>query len=163
LKRVLLILFLISAVFISGCQGAAQVKEGDMVKVHYTGKLDDGTVFDSSAGSEPMQFTVGTGQVISGFEEAVVGMESGESKTVRIPADKAYGPHLEEMVLIIDRSEIPADMDVEVGQQLSLQQPDGQAVMVTVTAVSESNVTLDANHPLAGKDLTFEIELVEIL
>lgn len=141
----------------------AQVKKGDTVNVHYTGKLKDGTVFDSSADREPLQFTLGEGQIIPGFEQGVIGMKPGETKTVDIPADKAYGPHRKELVLVVNKSKIPAHLKPEVGQQLKLNQPDGRAVPVRVTNVSESKVTLDANHPLAGKDLTFEIELVEIV
>lgn len=139
-----------------------QAKYGDTVKVHYTGKLEDGTVFDSSIDHEPLQFTLGGGQVIPGFEQAVVGMNLNESKTVKIPVDKAYGPHREELVAVIDRSQLPADLNPEVGQPLEGRQADGQIIMAEVIEVSESSVTLDANHPLAGKDLTFDIQLVEI-
>jgi peptidylprolyl isomerase len=141
----------------------AQAKPGDTVKVHYTGKLEDGTVFDTSTDSDPLQFTIGDGQIIPGFEQAVVGMNSGESKTIKVPVDEAYGPHREEMVLVVDRNQLPADLIPEVGQQLQNRQPDGQTIVVTVTDVSESSVTVDANHPLAGKDLTFDIQLVEIV
>ncbi len=141
----------------------AQAKTGDTVKVHYTGKLDDGTVFDTSADREPLQFTIGQGQLIPDFEQAVVGMNPGESKTVQIPSDNAYGPHHEEMVMEVRRKEFPADLDPEVDQRLQVQQQDGQTFAVTVTAVSESSVTLDANHPLAGKDLTFDVQLTEIV
>ncbi len=141
----------------------AQAKPGDTVKVHYTGKLEDGTVFDTSANRDPLQFTIGEGQIIPGFEQAVVGMNPGESKTIKILTDDAYGPHREEMVLVIDRNQLPVDLIPEVGQQLQSRQPDGQIIVVTVIAVSESSVTVDANHPLAGKDLTFDIQLVEIV
>jgi FKBP-type peptidyl-prolyl cis-trans isomerase 2 len=140
----------------------AQAKNGDTVKVHYTGKLDDGTVFDTSADREPLQFTIGQGQLIADFEQAVVGMNPGESKIVQIPSDKAYGPHHKEMVLEVDRKEFPPDLEPKVDQRLQVQKSDGQVFAVTVTAVSESKVTLDANHPLAGKDLTFDIQLSEI-
>jgi len=168
-KYGLLVLALSAIVFASGCQAADEsgetggVQEGDTVKVHYTGKLDDGTVFDSSEGRDPLQFTVGEGQVVLGFEEAVIGMELGESKTVEIPADKAYGPYDKEKVGIIDRSKFPADMELEVGQELTARPPSGEMITATVIVVSETSVTVDANHHLAGKDLTFEIELVEIL
>ncbi len=168
-KYVLLVLTLIAVVFVSGCQAADKpevaggVQEGDAVRIHYTGKLDDGTVFDSSEGRDPLQFIVGDGQVISGFEEAVIGMEPGESKTVKIPADKAYGPYDKEKVGVIDRSQFPADTELEVGQQLTVRPPSGEMITATVIDVSETSVTVDANHHLAGKDLTFEIELVEIL
>lgn len=140
-----------------------QAKPGDTVKVHYTGKLDDGTVFDTSAEREPLEFTVGDGQVIPGFEQAVVGMNPGDSKTAKIPADEAYGPHRAEMVLQVGRDQFPPNIEPEVEQQLQIRQPDGQSFVVTVTDISETDVTLDANHPLAGEDLTFDIKLVEIV
>jgi len=140
----------------------AQAKNGDTVKVHYTGRLADGTVFDSSMDREPLQFTIGQGQIIPGFEQAVIGMNPGESKTATIPADEAYGPRLEEMVQTLDKSEFPADLDPKVGDQLQVHLAGGRTIRVTVTDISDSTVTLDANHPLAGKDLTFEIQLVEI-
>ncbi|MBE9514547.1 MAG: peptidylprolyl isomerase [Chloroflexi bacterium] len=143
-------------------EGTAQAKDGDTVQVHYTLKLEDGTVFDTSIGGDPLQFTIGDGQLIPGFEQAVVGMSPGESKTVEIPADEAYGPYLEELVMVVDRDQLPEDLQPEVGQQLQIRQPDGQTILVKVIDVSESSVTLDANHPLAGEDLTFDIELVEI-
>lgn len=139
-----------------------QAKNGDTVKVHYTGKLEDGTVFDSSADRDPLEITIGSGSIIPRFEEAIVGMAPGESKTIEISADDAYGPHREEGVVVVDRNEFPPDLNPEVGQQLQIQQPDGQALVVAVTNVSESNVTLDGNHPLAGKDLTFDVELMTI-
>lgn len=141
----------------------AEAKQGDTVKVHYTGKLDDGTVFDTSAEREPLQFTIGQGQIIPGFEEAVVGMSEGESKTTQIPSDAAYGPHRDEMIVEVERSQFPPNLDPEVGQQLQIRQPDGQAIVVTVTDLSDESATLDANHPLAGKDLTFDIELVQVV
>lgn len=140
----------------------AQAQRGDTVKVHYTGKLDDGTVFDSSVGREPLEFTIGEGGIIPGFEQAVLGMAQGESKTETIPVEDAYGPYIEEMVLTVDRQQMPAELKPEVGQQLQLQQPDGQLIPMTITDVSGSTVTLDANHPLAGENLTFDIQLVEI-
>ena len=140
----------------------AQAKNGDTVKVHYTGKLNDGTVFDSSEGREPLEFVVGTGEIIPGFEEAVIGMNEGETKTVTIPADKAYGPHNDELVLVVGREQVPPDLKVKIGDLLQVTLPDGHRVDVTVTALNDEAVTLDANHPLAGQDLTFEIELVSI-
>lgn len=139
-----------------------QAKQGDTVKVHYTGKLGDGTIFDSSLDRAPLQFTIGSGDIIPGFETAVLGMNPGESKTQVIPTDQAYGPHLEEMVVTIDRQQIPPEIQPEIGQQLQIQQPDGQVLPVVITDVSTASVTLDANHPLAGEDLTFDIQLVEI-
>lgn len=140
----------------------AQAKSGDTVKVHYTGKLDDGTVFDSSSNREPLEFTLGSGSIISGFEQAVLGMSLGESKTEIIPTDDAYGPHLDEMVVVVDRQQMPPEIEPQVGQQLQLQQQDGQVLPVVITDVSDASVTLDANHPLAGEALTFDIQLVEI-
>lgn len=137
-------------------------KSGDSVKVHYTGTLDDGSVFDSSEGRDPLVFTVGSGQVIAGFDEAVDGMQLGETKEVRIPTDEAYGPRRDDLVIEIDREQIPASIEVEVGSRLQVQQPDGRAVPVTVTEIGTDAVTLDANHPLAGQALTFRLELVAI-
>lgn len=137
-------------------------KIGDTVKVHYTGKLEDGSIFDSSVNSEPLQFTLGDNMVIAGFDKAVVGMGLGESKTIGIPMDEAYGPYHSELVQEVNRTDIPTDMDLQVGQRLQAQREDGQLVVITVIEVSESTVKLDANHPLAGKDLFFDIELVEI-
>lgn len=141
----------------------AHAQAGDTVRVHYTGTLDDGTVFDSSTGREPLEFTLGEGRVIAGFEEAVTGMEVGETKTSRIDADEAYGPRREDLLLDVPREQIPSEIDLQVGQQLTLQQPNGQAVPVTVADFSDETVTLDANHPLAGEALTFELTLVEIV
>ncbi|MCT7980104.1 FKBP-type peptidyl-prolyl cis-trans isomerase [Laspinema olomoucense] len=139
-----------------------QAKEGDMVKVHYTGKLDDGTVFDSSIDRDPLEFVLGEGQLIAGFEQAVLGMSLGESKTEKIPAEEAYGPHRQEMVVEVERQQLPDNIPLDVGQQLQIQQAPDQIIPVVITAISESKVTLDANPPLAGKDLIFEIELVGI-
>lgn len=141
----------------------SEVKKGDKVKVHYTGKLNDGSEFDSSKGREPLEFEVGTQQVIPGFENAVVGLKVGESVTVDIPADEAYGQKIDEMVLKVEKSTLPAEFSVELGQKLQLPQENGQNVIVTVTDVTDTHIELDANHPLAGKDLTFDIQLVEVL
>lgn len=141
----------------------AGVKKGDTVKVHYTGRLEDGTVFDSSIGGEPLQFKVGEGMLIEGFEKSVIGMNVGESKTVNIDAEKAYGPYHDELVAIIGRDRFPEDLELEVGQQLQLRQENGHVIFVTVVDITENNVTLDANHPLAGRTLVFDIQLVEIL
>jgi len=139
-----------------------QAKVGDNVKVHYTGKLDDGTVFDSSVEREPLQFSLGSGNVIPGFEEAIVGMTPGESKTTTIPAEQAYGAQRDELVITVDKEQIPSDLSVEVGQQLQISQNNGQVIPVVVTDITDSQVTLDANHPLAGEQLTFDIKLVEV-
>ncbi len=141
----------------------AHVQQGDTVKVHYTGKLDDGTVFDTSSDRESLEFTLGKGQLIPGFEDAVIGMNPGESKTVAIPQEKAYGPHHEEVVMHIPRDQFPDNIEPEIGLQLQIQQENGQAFLVRVTDVAESTVTLDANHPLAGQDLTFDIQLIDIV
>ena len=137
-------------------------KSGDSVKVHYTGTLEDGTQFDSSVGVEPLEFTLGSGQVIAGFDEAIAGMEPGEKKNVTVPADKAYGQRNEEMVITTPRDQIPADITPEVGQRLQLAGPNNQPIVVEVTEVTDEHIQLDANPPLAGKDLTFDLELVEI-
>jgi peptidylprolyl isomerase len=140
-----------------------QVKDGDTVKIHYTGKLDDGTLFDTSADDDPLEFTIGKQEVIPGMEQALIGMEPGDEKTITIASNDAYGPYHEEMVVVVDRSEFPEDMELEVDQQLSVMLEDDQSVIVTITEINDDNVTLDANHPLAGEDLTFEIQLVEIV
>lgn len=140
----------------------AVAKPGDTVKVHYTGTLEDGSVFDSSRSREPLEFTIGQGQVIPGFESAVTGMEPGESKSATMPPDQAYGPHRQEMVAVVEREQLPKDLDVTVGQQLSVKQQDGSQFVVAIADVSEKTVTLDGNHELAGKALTFELELVEV-
>lgn len=139
-----------------------EAKQNDVVRVHYTGKLDDGSVFDSSLEREPIEFTIGEGSVIAGFEQAVVGMNPGETKTVRIVSEEAYGPYRDDMVLTVERSQFPPDIEPTVGQALQVQQSNGEPFVVTVSEVSEGEVKLDANHPLAGKDLTFDIELVDI-
>ncbi len=139
-----------------------QAKEGDKVKVHYTGKLEDGAVFDTSQDRSPLEFTIGSGQVIPGFENAVVGLSPGEKTQAKVPPEDGYGPHHKEMVIEAERSDLPADLDLQAGQQLNVRQEDGRVFRLTVIDVTESKVTLDANHPLAGKDLTFDIELVEI-
>ena len=157
---VLILVVALSALFISGCGGGA--KAGDTVKVHYTGKFSDGTVFDSSVGKSPLQFKIGSGQVIKGFDNAVTGMKVGDTKTVTIPAAEAYGVHRSELVLTIKRDQVPAGVPVRAGSRFSMQSPNGVAMVVTITSVSETTVTVDGNHPMAGKDLTFELNLVEI-
>ena len=139
-----------------------QVKKGDTVKVHYHGKLTNGTTFDSSEGREPLEFEVGGGMVIPGFDEGVTGMSVGEKKTIQIPADQAYGPKQEEMVMEYPRDRFPADMVPEVGMQLNMSNGSGQNFPVTISEVRDTVVVLDANHPLAGEDLIFDLELVSI-
>jgi peptidylprolyl isomerase len=139
-----------------------QVKSGDTVRIHYTGTLTDGSTFDSSAGRDPLEFTVGSGQIIPGLDKAMPGMEVGEKKQVQVPADEAYGQAHPEAQQQVPRTEIPDHIPLDLGTQLQVQTPNGQTMQVTVVQVTEEEVTLDANHPLAGKDLTFDIELVEI-
>lgn len=140
----------------------AQVKEGDRVKVHYAGRLEDGTEFDSSAGAEPLEFTVGRMEVIPGFEQSVIGMVPGEAKTVTMPAEQGYGPHLEEMVAVMERKDLPGDLVLALGDRLEVSQEGGETFIAEVTALDDATVTLDANHPLAGRALTFDLTLVEI-
>ena len=139
-----------------------QAEHGSRVKVHYTGRLDDGTVFDSSEGREPLAFTIGLGQMIPGFEQGVVGMEVGQSRVINIAATDAYGEYRPEGVLDVQRSEIGAEMELEVGMRLQATQEGGRRVDMQVIAITDDTVTLDANHPLAGKDLTFDIQVVEV-
>ncbi|MHC1631514.1 MAG: FKBP-type peptidyl-prolyl cis-trans isomerase [Methanotrichaceae archaeon] len=140
-----------------------QAKKGDTVKVHYTGKLEDGTVFDSSAGSAPLEFKISEGLVIPGFDEAMEGMSPGESKTVEITPVKGYGSHHEDLVVEISRDNLPPEVEPEVGQVIQIGQSHDKMLQIQVVETSEEKVVLDANHPLAGKMLTFEIELLEIV
>jgi peptidylprolyl isomerase len=139
-----------------------QVKSGDTVAINYTGTLLDGSTFDSSEGREPLEFVVGSGQIIPGLDVALPGMAVGDKKTVKIGSADAYGPLNPEMRQAVPREGIPAEIPLEVGTQLQMQTPDGQAMPVMVVEVDEATVTLDANHPLAGKDLQFDIELMKI-
>ena len=152
-------IILVTALLVSGCGGVV-AKTGNTVKVHYTGTLTNGTVFDTSIDREPLEFTIGQGQLIPGFEQAVIGMKVGESTTVTIPAAQAYGLHREDLVFAMERGQLPDN--IEVGQQLQMMQTDGSTVVVTVIEISDTTATIDANHPLAGEDLIFEIELIEI-
>jgi len=140
----------------------AKAKKGDTVRVEYEGRLSDGSVFDSSADREPLEFTLGEGKIIRGFEQAVEGMEEGERRTTTIAADDAYGQVDERLRIDVPREDFPDSIDPEVGQMLRLRQADGQQVPVTVVQVSDDAVTIDANHPLAGEDLTFHITLVGV-
>lgn len=139
-----------------------QAKRGDTVHVHYRGTLDDGSEFDSSEGGEPIVFTLGAGEVIPGFESAIEGMNTGDKKTERIEANNAYGDRREELVFTVPREQMPEGEDIEVGDMLKVGFPDGSSAAVQVAGVETDSVTLDANHPLAGKNLTFELELVAI-
>jgi peptidylprolyl isomerase len=159
--KILFSVALPAIVLVTGCSSAPAVKNGDTIKVSYTGKLANGTVFDSSAGRAPLEFKVGSGQVIQGFDKAVIGMKVGDSKTFTIPAAEAYGPVRNELITTIDRSQLPSNIAPQIGQKLQMQTSNG-AVTVKITAISGNTITLDANHDLAGKDLTFEIKLVEI-
>lgn len=138
------------------------IENGKKVKIHYTGTLTDGTQFDSSKGRDPLEFEIGAGMVIAGFDSAVKSMEVGEVKTVTIPAAEAYGEANDAMIMEIPKTQFPEDMKVELAMQLMMQTPSGQPVPVRVTEIKEASVTIDANHDLAGKDLTFELELVEV-
>ena len=139
------------------------VENGNTVSVHYTGTLNDGTQFDSSREREPLSFLVGVGQVIPGFESAVLGMQEGETKTISILAENAYGPKNDQAVQVVERSRFPNGFEGNVGESVTGQTGEGQAFRATIVSVEENTVTLDFNHPLAGQDLTFEVELVSIL
>lgn len=140
----------------------SKAKKNDKVKVHYTGRLTTGEQFDSSDGRDPLEFELGAGQMIPGFDEAVEGMELNEKKTVTLSPDQAYGPVHDQLINEVDRNQLPADMQPEVGQTLMASSPDGQQTRVQVIEVKDNSITIDANHPLAGKELVFDIELVEI-
>lgn len=140
-----------------------QVKSGDTVRVHYHGRLTDGTTFDSSEGRDPLEFEVGSGMVIAGFDNGVVGMIIGDKKTVNIPVDDAYGQKNPEMIIEFPREQVPEGMPLEKGMRLNLNNSEGQVVPVVITDVLDETILLDANHPLAGEDLVFDIELVEII
>ena len=140
----------------------AQAKTGDTVKIHFTGKLEDGTVFGSTTNRGPLEFKLGEGEIIPGVDSAVEGMNVGESKTVKVPPEQAYGQHQAELVAEVSRDQFPKDVEPKIGQKFEVPQQEGQPMAVRVVDVSESTVTLDANHPLAGRDLTFDLELMEI-
>ena len=139
-----------------------QVKNGDTIQIHYSGKLADGTIFDSSEGRQPLEFEVGSGSVIPGFDEGVKGMEVGDKKTIHIPAEEAYGARQEHMMLEFPRDRFPADLNPEEGMTLNMSDGQGQVIPVVITGVKEDVVLLDANHQLAGHDLIFDLELVSI-
>ncbi len=140
----------------------AAAKSGDTVKVHYTGMLEDGQIFDTTEGDEPFEFTIGEGEVIAGFEEAVVGLEPGQSRSAKVTSEEAYGPYRDDLLADFPRSEFPDDLDLEEGQALEIEDPSGQRTLVRIVEVKDDAVTLDGNHPLAGQDLMFEVELVEV-
>ncbi len=141
----------------------AKAKQGDTVKIQYVAKTHQEIIFDSSRQQGPMEVTIGSSDIIPAFEEALVGMASGEHKTIEVSADDAFGPYMDELISIIERSQLPANVDLKEGQQLQIQQPDGTPIIVTVRELNDRSVTFDANHPLAGKDLIFDINLLEIL
>lgn len=141
----------------------AQAKTNDTVKVHYTGTFSDGTVFDSSTGREPFEFTIGQGMVIPGFEGGIIGMEEGDSRQITIAADDGYGPYRDELVGIVPRSKMPPDLNPEIGMLLQVNSPDGEVAGARIKDVTETEVTIDLNHPLAGKDLLFDIKLIEVV
>jgi len=140
----------------------SQVKENDTVKVHYTGKLTDGQVFDSSEGKEPIEFTLGKGQLIPGFEKGLIDMKVNEKKTITIPKEEAYGDPREDLVQEVEKSQLPEDIKPEVGMGLVSKTPDGREMNLMVAEVKEDTIVVDGNHPLAGKDLVFDLEVVEI-
>jgi peptidylprolyl isomerase len=163
-KSYIFILFvLLSVVFFVPACAAAAAREGNTVQVGYTGKFEDGTVFDSSAGKSPLEFTLGEGRIIPGFENAVMGMKVGEKKTVTISANDAYGPYRPELTIEVPKAQLPSGTTPQLGQQLQSQTENGTIIVVTITKVMETSVTVDANHPLAGKNLIFDIELLKIL
>lgn len=140
-----------------------KAETGKKVKIHYTGRLNDGTVFDSSKGREPLEFVLGSGVVIKGFDEGVTGMEIGEQKTIEIPAADAYGKSNPEMFIRVPKTAVPPDMVLEVGLDLVIPQPNGGGIPVVVSEITDAEIVLDANHRLAGKDLIFDLELIEIV
>ncbi|UUP16254.1 FKBP-type peptidyl-prolyl cis-trans isomerase [Nitratireductor thuwali] len=141
----------------------SEAKSGDVVRVHYTGKLEDGTEFDSSVGRDPLEFQLGGGQIIPGLEKQVEGMNIGEKSTVTIPADQAYGPRDERQIQTVPREAFPTDLDLKLGASLQATTPEGRQIPLTVVDMNDQEVTVDANHPLAGHDLVFDVELVEIV
>jgi peptidylprolyl isomerase len=163
LKILTLLLTLVLFIqLINACKGEEMAQAGDTVKVHYTGTLEDGSIFDSSSGKDPLEFTLGEGNVIAGFDAAVTGMKVGETKTVTIPSSEAYGMRDANRIIEIPRSNIPQEIQLELGMQLQMQDTEGQVFIVTVVDIRRETIVVDANHPLVGKDLTFEITLVEI-
>lgn len=140
-----------------------KAKSGDVVRIHYTGTLTDGTRFDSSEGRDPLEFTLGSGQIIPGLDNEVQGMEVGDKNTVTVPADQAYGPRDPQSIQQVPRASIPAEVNLQPGAQLQARTPDGNTMLLTVVEANDEQVTVDANHPLAGQDLVFDVELVEIV
>ncbi|MBN2038412.1 MAG: peptidylprolyl isomerase [Spirochaetes bacterium] len=139
-----------------------KAENGDTIKVHYTGTLNDGTVFDTSKNREPLEFTIGSGQVIPGFDLGVIGMEINDKKTLNISCAEAYGERREELMFDVPKTDLPEGINPQVGQQLQMQNNDGQNFIVVISEINDSSIKIDANHPMAGEDLNFDIELVEI-
>ncbi|UCB42908.1 MAG: peptidylprolyl isomerase [Dehalococcoidales bacterium] len=165
IKRSLVVslgILLIIAIMMNGCSNNRLAAEGDTVLVHYTGTLEDGTEFDSSRDREPLEFTLGAGQVITGFENAVYGMKEGQTKTVTIPEEEAYGPYRDDLLIEVDHEDLPEEVIPEVGTIITISYSNGMSLNVPIVEVTETTVILDTNPPLAGKDLTFEITLVDI-
>jgi peptidylprolyl isomerase len=165
MKKLLSFMFfsIICALFIFGCSTVEKAESGDTIRLNYTGKLEDGTIFDSSEDREPIEFVIGGGAVIPGLENGIIGMTVTETKTITIPMEEAYGPKRPEMIMKAPKDKLPQDMEIEVGRQLESRQPDGRIMYVTIIDVAEDTVMLDANHPLAGKTLIFEVEIMEII
>lgn len=139
-----------------------KVKSGDKIKIHYTGKFTDNTVFDSTVASEPFEFTIGVGEVIKGMDEGLIGMEIGESKTINIKPDMAYGDVHKDLIFEVDKKEVFEDMEIEVGQKVQIPQEEEEALIVEITKITDDIVIMDGNHPLAGKEIVFDIQLLEI-
>jgi peptidylprolyl isomerase len=140
-----------------------QAKTGDKVKVHFTGYLEDSTIFGSTMDEEPFEFTIGEKNMLAGFENAVIGMQKGDTKTITLPPEEAYGPHKKELVHVMDRSSFPQEINLEIGKRLRVRTQDGKYAIVTVKEITEESIVIDENDPLTGKTLTFKIELVDIL
>ncbi len=156
----LLVVFVFGLLIIGG--NGNMIEKGSKIKLHYTGTLEDGTVFDSSKDKEPLEFEVGAGQVILGFDEGVIGLKAGDKKTIHIPVEKAYGQYDETRIGEYPKENVPKDMELMVGAKMFLQSPDGGVALATIKEIKEEVVVLDLNHPLAGKDLTFEVEIIEV-
>ena len=142
---------------------SSAVKMGDTVKLHYKAKAADLVIFDSLTQMDPLVFTVGDGQILAAFENALIGMQAGEKKIINLQSEEAFGPYIEELITTVDKSELPPNLEIEKDQQLQIQQPDGQIILVKVIEMTDKDITFDANHPLAGKDIEFDIHLIEIV
>ena len=140
-----------------------EAKLGDTVKLHYKAKTEDLIIFDSATQMDPLVFTIGDGKILPAFEDALIGMKAGDQKTINLLSDDAFGPYAAELITTVDKNQLPPNLEIEKDQQLQIQQPDGQVILVKVVDISDSSITFDANHPLAGKDITFDIQLLEIV